>query len=188
MGMYDTISISDQLPFTDEMKELGLDKNNHDWQTKNLGGYFGSFFIQNGELFEQEYKKISHKEGDPNGNSIMDRVGYIERSEPFLKKIDFHGEIYFYNYVSDVQDKWDCWIEFKATFSHGKVEKIELIKFNKTDVEERKKREREFWLEADKERNLWYNKYIFYTKIGRFIRIKWTVFCFKIANFFQKIA
>lgn len=187
MGMFDTISVADQLPYTDEMKELGLDKSTRTWQTKDLECYMANYVLQNGELFEQKYKNVLFKEPDPNATYIMEKIGYPEYSGPYLDKVNFHGEIYFYDYICDVQEKWDCWIEFKAVFTNGKVDKLELVKFEKRDAQERKKKDSEFLARIGKENNLWYNKYIFYTKPCRYIRVKWNIFCLKASSFFQNI-
>ena len=181
MGMYDTISIADPLPFTDEMKELGLDQNSYNWQTKDLGESMGHFIIQGGELFEELYKTTTHIPGDPYASSFMDRVGRVERSDPYLEKVNYHGIVFFCNIVQNAQDKWDCWIEFKAYFTHGKVDKIELFKFEKKDNADRKKVEAEYWEEMRRKDNLWYNKYIFHTRTYRKFKLKiWQRFWAKV--------
>ena len=43
-----------------------------------------------------------------------------------------------------MQNKWDCWIEFKAIFSNGIVDRYELVEFKKTDNTERLKQEKEW--------------------------------------------
>ena len=186
--MFDDIAISDPLPFNDEMKELGLDKNNRTWQTKDLDCAMNLYYIQGGQLFEQEYKVVKWEQGDPNGESVMDKIGSLIRTDPYLKKLDFHGEINFYDYIGDVADKWDCWVEFKATFIHGKVEKIELVEFKKTDNAERKKRDAEFWQKIDQQNAIWYNKFIFNTKIWRKLENIWYRVWAKIADLATKIA
>ena len=55
MGMFDTVSVSDPLPFTEEMISLGLDINNHNWQTKDLHNAMEMYFIQGGELFVEKF-------------------------------------------------------------------------------------------------------------------------------------
>lgn len=189
MGMFDNISISDPLPFTDEMKELGLDVNNRTWQTKDLDCAMGLYFIQGGELFEQKYKNTEWKQGDPNGESVMDRIGALVQSEPYLEKVNFHGEVNFYDHIDDVAGKWDCWIEFKATLSHGKIDKIELIDFTKTDSAERKQKDKEFWEKIDMENRIWYNRLFFHTKTFRWFKFEvWHKFWINLGQFCYKIS
>ena len=57
MGMFDTINVSDPLPFSDEMKELGLNINNDSFQTKDLENTLSLYYIQGGKLFLEKYKK-----------------------------------------------------------------------------------------------------------------------------------
>lgn len=105
MGMFDTISVSDALPFTAEMKELGLDINNYQFQTKSLDSLMDSYIIQGGKLFIQKYKNEHWIEGDKNAKNFTDRFGHIEKEEPYLEPVLHHGEIYFYDYKESVQNK-----------------------------------------------------------------------------------
>jgi hypothetical protein len=172
MGMFDTISISGDLPFSQEMIDLGLNKNNLSFQTKDLDCAMSHYIIQNGELFEEKYKTEEWIEGDKNAKNVMDRIGHMDRRDPYFAKVNFHGEIYFYEFVMNVQDKWDCWIEFKAVFTNSKLEKIELFKFDKTDNAERKTRDLQFQQRMEIEHKKWINKYFFYTKFYRFLHYK----------------
>lgn len=186
--MFDTISVSDVLPYTQEMKDLGLDNNNHSWQTKDLYNTLSQYFIQGGRLFEQRYKVESFIPGDPNSKNFIDKLGRMDRQEPYLEPINFHGEIYFYNSVRDVQDKWDCWLEFKAVFTNSVVDRYELVKFKKEDNAERKKLDEE-WVESlTKSKNLWYNKYFFYSKPYRWFANKWYRVFAATGNFCHELA
>lgn len=189
MGMFDTLSISDTLPFTQEMKDLGLDKNDHSWQTKDLENCMELYFIQGGRMFLQKYRKTEWVGGNPNAKSVMDRIGYLNRQEPYLDPIYHHGEIYFYNFKQDVQDKWDCWIEFKAVFTNGMVDKYQLVEFNKTDNVERKQRDKEWHDAITKESNKWINKYFLHTTPVRWFRRRvWYSTCNALSVFFSKLA
>lgn len=164
MGMFDTISVSDALPFTAEMKELGLDINNYQFQTKSLDSLMDSYIIQGGKLFIQKYKNEHWIEGDKNAKKFTDRFGRIEREEPYLEPVLHHGEIYFYDYKESVQNKWDCWVEFKAVFTSGVVDRYELVEFRKTDNTERLESQKKYLEEIKEQENKWYNKYFLYTK------------------------
>jgi hypothetical protein len=172
MGMFDNITVTDQLPFSQEMIDLGLDKNVRTFQTKDLENSLSEYYIQNGELFEKDYKNEKWIKGDPKAKSFIDRFGYMESTDEFLKKVDFHGIIYFYDNQYDVEDKWDCWVEFKAVFTNSKLDRIELFKFEKTDSEERKLRSKEWQENLERERNLWRNKYFFDTMPFRWFKRK----------------
>lgn len=176
--MFDTISVSGSLPFSEEMISLGLDKNNLSFQTKDLDCVLDCYVIQNGELFVQKYKTSKWIEGDKNGKSFMDKIGHMERDGPFLQKLYFHGEIFFYEYFYDIQDKWDCWVEFKAVFTDSKLQTIELFKFEKTDNAERKARNLQFMERIKKENARWINKYFFHT----------SAFCWFRRKIYHKIA
>ena len=189
MGMFDNISISDSLPFTQEMKDLGIDSNDRSWQTKDLECYMGEYVIQGGKLFEQKYKIENWIQGNKSSKNFVDRIGYLDRKEPYLSQVHYHGEVFFYNFIQDVQGKWDCWVEFKAIFTNGIVERYELVKFEKEENTERKQRDKEFYNNLQRERNLWYNKYFFHTKPYRWFTFRiWRPGCNALGNFFYSIA
>jgi hypothetical protein len=188
MGMFDTISVSDSLPYSQEMVDLGLNKNTYVWQTQDLECYLGEYFIQGGKLFEKKYKTIKWIEGNKNSKDVLDKMGHMEREDPYLEQVKFHGEIYFYDHINDVQDKWDCWIEFKAVFSNDMVDRYELVEFRKTDNAERKKLDKEFHDKIERKSKLWYNKYLFHTKCYRKFSHLWYKGCMAISNLFSKLA
>ena len=163
MGMFDNISVTDQLPYSQEMIDLGLDKNSRSFQTKDLDCSMSEYCIQHGELFERKYKTEKWIEGDPKAKSFMDRVGHMERTDEYWDKVNFHGVIHFYDSEYDIEDKWDCWIEFKAIFTDSRLDRIELFKFEKTDNQERNRLSKEWQEKLNRQHNLWYNKYFFHT-------------------------
>ena len=189
MGMFDNISTTEALPYSDEMKELGLDKNNLTFQTKDLECLLDSYIIQNGKLYIQKYKVEKWIDGEKDSKNLFDRIGRLEKEEPYYQEVNYHGEIYFYEYIMDVQDKWDCWIEYKAIFTEGALSKIELSKFEKKDNTERKRLNLELNQKIEKEAAVWYNKYIFYTKFYRcYISRPLYKFLNKIGNFFLNLS
>lgn len=189
MGMFDTLSISDTLPYTQEMKDLGLNKNDHSWQTKDLENVMDLYYIQGGGLFLQKYRNTEWIKGDVNAKKLLDRGGYLKREDPYLDPVYHHGEIYFYYFKQDVEDKWDCWIEFKAIFTNGTVDRYELVKFEKKDNTERLVTEKQWRESWDRESNKWINKYFFYTRpVKWFGRVVWYKCCTAIGNFFLKIS
>lgn len=142
--MFDNISVADKLPYSQEMIDLGLDKNNRDFQTKDLDCSLSEYCIQHGELFEKKYKNQRWIKADPKGKSFADRAGRMERIDEYWDKVNFHGVVHFYNNEYDVQDKWDCWIEFKAIFTDSRLDRIELFKFEKTDNQGRKEQSKKW--------------------------------------------
>ena len=156
MGMFDTISVADKLPINDEMIKLGLNKNVFQFQTKNLHCSMSEYFIQSGKLFEQKYKETKWVEST---DAFLG--GYLDRTEPYLQDIKYHGMLNFYH--NETVDNLDCWMEYNATFTHGTLEKIELVDFHTTDNTESRKRLEETFAKSLLERNKWYNKYIFDT-------------------------
>ena len=189
MGMFDDISVSDSLPISDEMKELGLDKNNYIFQTKDLDCVMAKYILQSNKLFTEKYKVEEWVKGEENSKDIFARIGYLKREDPYLEQIYHHGEIYFYDFVHNVQDKWDCWIEFKAVLNRGIVESYELVKFEKVDNAERIEREKEWDEKRKAAEQAWHNKYFFYTRPYRwFAHRVWYRVCHRLSTFFQKAA
>lgn len=158
--MFDNISVSDKLPFNDEMVKLGLDKNVYSFQTKDLHCSLDTYFIQGGKLLEQKYKETTwiEKKDDLFG-------GYLDKQEPYLVDTQYHGTLNFYHIQA--VDNLDCWIEYNAVFTNGVMEKVELVKFKTTDNTESRKRLEAIFEEAKVRRGKWYNKYIFDTSIWR---------------------
>ena len=154
--MFDNISVSDKLPFNDEMAKLGLDKNIYSFQTKDLHCSLDTYFIQNGKLLEQKYKETTWIESK---DAFLG--GYLDRTEPYLEDTKYHGMLNFYHF--EAVDNLDCWMEYKARFTNGTLEDIELVEFRTTDNTESKKRLEEIFVQAALKRSKWYNKYIFDT-------------------------
>ena len=97
MGMFDTIQWGDNLPFSEEMKEFGLDKNNWSFQTKDLHCCLGNYVVQDGNFFLQKYKNEKWVEGDINSKNWLDRIGSFERTEPYLELQKITETIYIYD-------------------------------------------------------------------------------------------
>lgn len=188
MGMFDDISVAEPLPYSDEMVALGLNTNNRSFQTKDLDCAMAKYYIQSRKLFIEKYKKETYIEGNKNSKSIFDRIGYMDRQEPYLEEIFYHGEIYFYDFIQDVDGKYDCWVEFKAVFTKGELNGIELFKFSKEDNTERKEREKAWAENIQKENSKWYNRFIFHTyvyrRVSRFIGRAF----YKLGNVMHKIS
>lgn len=168
MGMFDYISVADQLPTNAEIDAAGLDLYKEAFQTKDLDNVMDTYIIQGGKLFVEKYKSTKWVE-DPDGFA----GGYIDREDPYQEEIkDFHGKLRFYHMID--KNDVDHWVEYEAYFTHGKVEKIELIKYEAKSNIERKIQIKDLFDSWEKERNKWYNKYFFQTafvlKIRKLLR------------------
>jgi hypothetical protein len=168
MGMFDDISVVAKLPVNQQMIDLGLDKNNRSFQTKDLECCLNKYFIQDGILFLQKYKINEWVEGDQSSKSFLDRLGHLKREEPYLENSNYHGTINFYSF--DVIGNLDCTTDYKATFTHGKLDNIELIEFKTRDNTESTAKMKAMMEEQLKRSKKWYNKYIFNTKVWMAIR------------------
>ncbi len=157
MGMFDTVYMAsndfDSLPFTEEMIKLGLKDNTRPFQTKCLENILAEYTIQSGKLYIKNWKDTES-----------------ETRESVLEEVYHHGTVFVYNFIET--EKYDCWIEFKLTFTKGQLEKSELEKFEATDNAERKEREKMFREEDERQRKKWYNKYFFNTRIYRTVTRK----------------
>lgn len=181
MGMFDNINVVDKLPYTEEMISLGLDINNSSFQTKDLINCMETYCIQGGKLFLQKFKVDEWVES----GGVFD-MGYVKREDPYLELINHHGEIYFYNFIPDVKGTYDCWVEFKAVFSNGNLDRFELVEFKKTDNAERKASEKKFLEEHERARKIWYNKYFLNTRPYRWFSHKvWYRSCNALGRFFH---
>ena len=167
MGMFDTIAVAEKLPITQEMIDLGLEEKLQEFQSKDLNCCLDLYFMQNGRLFVEKYKETKWIEGDKKAKSIFARLGHMERNDPYQEDTNFHGKVNFYNYIMDVAGKYDCMIEFCATYDKGQLEKIELVEFEKTDNAPRKERDLAWRKEAERIQNAWYNKYFKFYQIKK---------------------
>jgi len=167
MGMYDTVACSDSLPVIQEMIDLGLDKRDYIFQTKDLDNFLLEFVLQDGILYEKKYK---------------------DNKELYLEDRKYHGTLNLYDYRENVKDKWDCWIEYKLTFTAGKMTNATLLVFNSEDNAYRKTKEKEFWDKVKANNNKWYNKYILYTKTGKSIKFIIHKVLYNVGTYIQKLS
>lgn len=188
MGMFDTISVSDQLPFTDEMKELGLDARNYSLQTKDLDNVMAEYVLQENKLYITKYKISEWVDGDPKAKNMFDRIGYLKREEPYLEEVKHHGVIYGCEYRTNVDNKWDCWIEFELKFTDGLLTESSVHKFDKVDATERIQRQDKFMREIKERNSRFINKYFFHTTAYRWFGGKIRRVLSAAANALQTIA
>lgn len=172
MGMFDTISWASSLPLSEEMKDLGLHKNNWSFQTKDLDCAMDNYVYQDNQLFLVKYKTHECVEGDKTSKNWIDKIGYIKREGEYLETQNFTGTILMYDYQQNVIGLWDCSTEFKVVFIDGKVKTITLNEFLKLSNRERIQRENKYKLVRQIENSKWYNIVLFHTKPYRWIKRK----------------
>jgi hypothetical protein len=133
MGMYDTIKIKKALPLPEEVKHLNLNWLEIEYQTKNFDNCLSEFVLtENGELFEilveREYVEWSNEEKKtaPKFSFFKDIIEK-KREE---KKLNYHGVVRFYCYERFDEEN-DFFIDYDAFFIYGKLDKIEIAKFEK---------------------------------------------------------
>ena len=95
MGMFDTIAWGEKLPFSPEMEELGLNKNDWSFQTKDLDNGMDEYVVQEGKIFLIAYEKQEWVEGDKDSKDLFAKIGHIERTGRYLKpigqfEVEFH--------------------------------------------------------------------------------------------------
>jgi hypothetical protein len=152
MGMFDTITIKDtkdnriELPWTSEMCELNLHTKIPEFQTKDLISCMANYSIVDGRLL-------------------------LQRSGERWEDQNYHGNLSLYTYVQDQNPgKYDCWVEFRAIFTNGQLERYELVNFEKSDNTNRINSENEYIRLIQIINAKWYNKYLFHTTPWRWLR------------------
>jgi hypothetical protein len=182
MGMFDNIKVKSPLPIPKEVSSLEINWSDYEFQTKDLDNCLLDFFIsEEGSLFEKvverEYVPFSEEEKKNKKYKKWNIWKEVIEKNSYNKKIEgFHGKINFYTY--EVLNKEnDFWLEFTAYFSYGKLDKIELSKFDIT--ESNSKNNEKLKLEYEKkQRHPWnifkkYANYIgwsfFWREIGKFL-------------------
>lgn len=135
--MYDEIIVKKDLPLPEEISKLDIDWKNYVFQTKSLENCLLEYFIdEDGYLneiqVEREYVDFTEEEKKTRKKKkeffpIWKDV--VEKSRT-NKRLDFHGKITFYTY-EDLDDKNDFTVDFDAFFVYGKLDKIQLVDFQK---------------------------------------------------------
>jgi len=133
MGMFDDISIEAELPLPEELKQINFNWKEHSFQTKDLENCMLKYVLkEDGGLFEhifdREYIPWTEEEKKSKKLKTWDLwKEVIEKGERY-EEVKHHGTIIFYTY-DHYNDKQDFWLEYKAFFVYGKLDKIELLNF-----------------------------------------------------------
>jgi hypothetical protein len=184
MGMYDELIVKRSLPLPKEIKKFKNWKE-YRFQTKDFDNYLGEYLIDSrGSLYEVEIEReyIEYTEEEKNSLDIKPWhlwKDVIEKSRT-NKKLDYHGKIRFYTFES-LNDDTDFWLEFDVYFSYGKLDKIELVKFE-TETG-RKQRLNEWTKNYEKKKDLPWNK--FKTHLRKYLG--WNRFWNRVISFLHKI-
>lgn len=130
MGMFDTIYCKAPLP-----GETPFDSTT-DFQTKDLECLMDTYVIEeDGRLMVRSgyYEPVPEAERPyPNDKGLKGMIGSIRFVDTGWKPVDVHQRLRFYTFVNHV------WYEFEATFTHGQLENIELLKMEPEPVPESK--------------------------------------------------
>jgi len=159
MGMFDTIIVKKELPLPEEVKHLKIDWNTHDFQTKDLENCMLEYVITEDDklvehIVEREYVEFTEEEKKHKDHRKWNLWKDVIVKEERYEDVNYHGTITFYTFHPFVDETQDFWIDFKAYFVYGKLDKIELLEFNKQkshkitnkEIEEaRKQREKLPW-------------------------------------------
>jgi hypothetical protein len=165
MGMFDTVYCNYPLPVSQAVVDTGFDYQGHDYQTKDLNNCLCEYTItEEGDLIE----KVVEREWVDDDNAFF--KGYMKETASRNEKVNYHGIIRMYTYhsmdknINGEEKEITITLEYEVKFTNGKLETINLIQEEIEDTTERKEEQDEFFNKIAKQRNKWYNKYIFNTK------------------------
>lgn len=137
MGMYDEITVRQELPIPEEIRHLNINWKEYTFQTKCLDNCLGEYIIEDNKLVEKiierqyvEYTEVEKKQRKAQRLFFPIWKDVIETSSYPKPVDDFHGSITFYA-IEELNDDEDFWLDFKAYFIYGKLDKIECVKFEK---------------------------------------------------------
>lgn len=186
MGMFDYLKVKKPVPLPEEVKPLNIDWKNIEFQTKDLENCLIEYFIGEDDFLyetqiEHEYVPYTEEEKkDKNHRAWSPWKNVIEKSRTDVK-VDFHGKIGFYTYET-LNEEQDFSLDYEAYFIYGKLDKLELKKFEK--FPSRKKEQEKFFKELEEKQNTPSRRF---KKAMR--RVGWDFFWRKVANlmkFFSK--
>jgi hypothetical protein len=179
MGMFDYFRVKKEIPIPEELKPLNIDWKNLEFQTKDLENCLLEYFIgEDSFLYEvevdREYIPFTEEEKKNQDYRAWSPWKDVVEKSRTNKKVNFHGKIKFYTYETFSEDE-DFFIDYDAYFIYGKLDKIELLKFEK--IPSRKKNYENFIKELEEKENR------LLKKIKKTIRpLGWGFFWRKVAN------
>ena len=185
MGMFDYINCKYPLPVPRELLDLNVDWSSKEFQTKDLENYLGNYVIsEDGQLLEhieeKEYIPYTEEERKAKGAKSWDFWKDVVTKNVYDKKIEHHGTINFYTDVS-ITDEEDAFVDFRAYFIYGKLDKIDFINMQKTKSSSVRMHEWDKKREEEKSK-LWFKTKSVLSYLG------WKWFWKKVANVSYKIS
>lgn len=197
MGLFDSIECNYPLPLPLEVVDILPDIYEVEFQTKDLENLMDLYVLnEDGYL---SYRKREYKWKDDNSSFLK---GYMEVVSEEIVPENFHGVLNFYCYETlrdgeiyiesgDPESPvhgTDISIDYLAKFTNGKLTNIEILDYEILDATDRLTEIKKIHKEHDRRRNLWYNKYFFYTKFWKFVKTKIILLPLKfLKNFFDKL-
>ena len=168
MGMFDEILVKQDLQIPDEIRDL-CDWKNHRFQTKDLDNALSLYYINEynelvEERVEREYIPYTEEERKKLKPSPWNPWKDVIEGETTYHNTNYHGIVNFYTY-EHLNDQEDFSLEYNAYFVYGKLDKIELVKFEKNEsylINNEKIRQR---IEAEKKK-LWNRFRVFMKPLG----------------------
>ena len=189
--MFDSIYVKRKLPLNKELKGLDIKWSELEFQTKDLDNYLGKYTItKTGKLVENirelEYVHYTEEEKKSKNRRAWDLYKDVKNAKEYDKDVKHHGVIILYSSV-DYTDEEEFWVEFKAFFTHGKLDKMELFKcerqksrtiYHKEWEDKRKLEDKKIWNRT--------KRILRYIGWGWFWR-KMSKYCYVFSNFFGKL-
>jgi hypothetical protein len=135
MGMFDSILVKRDLPVPTEVAHLNIDWKTCEFQTKDLENVMASYIInEQGRLvehiIERDYIPWSEEERKKEKYKPWDLWKEVKILGERWEDQNYHGSILFYAYES-FSDTEDFSVDFKAYFTYGNLDKIELLEFKR---------------------------------------------------------
>ena len=120
-------------------------KADHQYQTKDLDNALIEFKIGEDRVLYEKKVEYEERELTEQEKEDKDKGGFWspgwhfeEKSHEWVK-YEYTGYINFYDFITDIDENNDAWVEYKAHVKDGEIqEEIELDKFDIEDNSERK--------------------------------------------------
>ena len=120
-------------------------KADHQYQTKDLDNALVEYKIGKDRVLyeknvEYEKRKLTEEEKkDKESGGFWHPMWYLEPISEEWVKHEYTGYINFYDFITDIDESNDAWVEYRAHVKDGEIQEgIELVKFDIEDNSERK--------------------------------------------------
>jgi hypothetical protein len=172
MGMFDSIRCDYPLPLPLEVVDKLPDIYEEEFQTKDFENFLDYYILTEGGELLFHKKKYEWRDDD---SSFL--KGYMEVVEEEIVPHPFHGLVEFYCCKTIYSDEsklsgYYVSIDYIAKFDNGRLDSLEVLKYNVEDDTQRLVELDKFFKEKQRIRNLWHNKYIFNTTTWNWFKKK----------------